>query len=430
MVDERVIKVDYLARVEGEGRVYVKLKNGKIEKVEVGIFEAPRFFEAFLRGRRYSEVPDITARICGICPIAYIMSSSRAFEKLFGIEVPEEIKTLRRIIYLGEWIESHMLHIAMLHAPDFLGYHSIIDMAKDFPEFVKDSLMVKAWGNKVIEVVGGRPVHPVSCRVGGFHKIIRREQLLSLLKNIYEIRHAAKRILEFTLKLPIPDFKRDIEYVSLRGDKEYPILEGRVVSNKGLNIAEDELEKVIEVEQVPYSTALRYRIKGRGTYVVGPIARFNNNYDLLLPEVRETIEAHGYKAPLTNTYQSIIARAAEVYQAVLELEELILSYREPKEPYVEGKIRAGWSAAITEAPRGILYHAYKVDDQGFVIDTNIIPPTAQNLAAMEDDIKSQEEIIWKESFERAKLLVEQTIRNYDPCISCSVHTIRIIIEKD
>jgi len=430
MVDERVIKVDYLARVEGEGRVYVKLKNGKIEKVEVGIFEAPRFFEAFLRGRRYSEVPDITARICGICPIAYIMSSSRAFEKLFGIEVPEEIKTLRRIIYLGEWIESHMLHIAMLHAPDFLGYHSIIDMAKDFPEFVKDSLMVKAWGNKVIEVVGGRPVHPVSCRVGGFHKIIRRDQLLSLLKNIYEIRHAAKRILEFTLKLPIPDFKRDIEYVSLRGDKEYPLLEGRVVSNKGLNIAEDELEKVIEVEQVPYSTALRYRIKGRGTYVVGPIARFNNNYDLLLPEVRETIEAHGYKAPLTNTYQSIIARAAEVYQAVLELEELILSYREPKEPYVEGKIRAGWSAAITEAPRGILYHAYKVDDQGFVIDTNIIPPTAQNLAAIEDDIKSQEEIIWKESFERAKLLVEQTIRNYDPCISCSVHTIRIIIEKD
>ncbi|HDJ83460.1 MAG TPA: Ni/Fe hydrogenase subunit alpha, partial [Desulfurococcaceae archaeon] len=354
MVDERVIKVDYLARVEGEGRVYVKLKNGKIEKVEVGIFEAPRFFEAFLRGRRYSEVPDITARICGICPIAYIMSSSRAFEKLFGIEVPEEIRTLRRIIYLGEWIESHVLHIAMLHAPDFLGYHSIIDMAKDFPEFVKDSLMVKAWGNKVIEVVGGRPVHPVSCRVGGFHKIIRRDQLLSLLKNIYEIRHAAKRILEFTLKLPIPDFKRDIEYVSLRGDKEYPILEGRVVSNKGLNIAEDELEKAIEVEQVPYSTALRYRIKGRGTYVVGPIARFNNNYDLLLPEVRETIEAHGYKAPLTNTYQSIIARAAEVYQAVLELEELILSYHEPKEPYIEGEIRAGWCAAITEAPRGIL----------------------------------------------------------------------------
>lgn len=430
MVDERIINVNYLARVEGEGRVYVKLKNGKIEKVEVGIFEAPRFFEAFLRGRRYSEVPDITARICGICPIAYIMSSSRAFEKLFGIEIPEEIKTLRRIIYLGEWIESHMLHIAMLHAPDFLGYHSIIDMAKDFPEFVKDSLMVKAWGNKVIEVIGGRPVHPVSCRVGGFHKIIRRDQLLSLLKNIYEIRHAAKRILEFTLKLPIPDFKRDIEYVSLRGYKEYPILEGRVVSNKGLNIAEDELEKVIEVEQAPYSTALRYRIKGRGTYVVGPIARFNNNYDLLLPEVRETIEANGYKAPLTNTYQSIIARAAEVYQAVLELEELILSYREPKEPYVEGRIETGWCAAITEAPRGILYHAYRVDDQGFVVDANIIPPTAQNLAAIEDDIKAQEETIWRESFEKAKLLVEQTIRNYDPCISCSVHSVRVIIEKE
>ncbi len=426
---ERTFKVDYLARVEGEGRVYVKMRNGRIERVEVGIFEPPRFFEAFLRGRKYLEVPDITARICGICPIAYIMSSSRAFEKLFGIELTEELKTLRRIIYLGEWIESHMLHIAMLHAPDFLGCHSIIEIARKHPQFAKDSLLVKAWGNKVIEVIGGRSVHPVSCRVGGFHRVIKREQLLGLLKKIYDVKNAAKRILEFVLQLPIPDFKRDIEFMSLKGDKEYPILEGRVVSNKGIDVPEDEFEKVVEVQQVPYSNALRYRVKGRGTYVTGPIARFNLNYKLLLPEVREVVEAYGYKAPLTNTYQSIIARAAEVYQAVLELEELILSYREPSQPYIEGEVREGWSAAITEAPRGMLYHAYRVDSEGYVVDANIIPPTAQNLAAMEEDIKAQEEILWREPYEKAKLLVQQTIRNYDPCISCSVHTVKVVIEK-
>lgn len=421
----KVIKVDYLARVEGEGNLFIELEDGRVTRVEVGIFEAPRFFEAFLRGRKYYEVPDITARICGICPIAYIMSSSRALEKILGVEVPEEVEKLRRILYLGEWVESHVLHVLMLHAPDFLRYESVISMAKDYPEIVKKGMKLKGWGNQVIKVIGGRSVHPVSCRVGGFYRIIKKEELLLLLKELSYVKACAKDLLEWVLELPIPDLKRDAEFVSLRGVNEYPILKGRVVSSKGLNVSEDEFENNLIVEQTKYSTSLRYRLKERGYYIVGPLARYNNNYDLLDPEVRGLIESHGYGAPLQNSFQSIIARAAEVYHAVLELEELISNYREPQQPYVEGVVRDGVSAAITEAPRGMLYHRYEINEKGYVVNANIIPPTSQNLASIEQDLLALGNKLATLNPADAQWLAEQTIRNYDPCISCATHFLKI-----
>jgi coenzyme F420-reducing hydrogenase alpha subunit len=421
----KVIKVDYLARVEGEGNLFVELSDGRVSRVELGIFEAPRFFEAFLRGRKYYEVPDITARICGICPIAYIMSSSRALEKILGAEVPEEVRKLRRIVYLGEWIESHVLHILMLHAPDFLGYESVLSMARDYPDIVRKGMKLRGWGNQVISVVGGRSVHPVSCRVGGFHRIIRRDELLPLLKGLGQARDYARELLEWVLKLPMPDLKRDMELVSLRGVGEYPILEGRVVSNKGLNVPEDVFENILVVEQAKYSTSLRYALKDRGHYVVGPLARYNNNYDLLDPEVRGVVESYGYGAPLHNSFQSIIARAAEVYHAVLELEELISNYREPQQPYVEGVVRRGVGAAITEAPRGMLYHRYEINERGYVINANIISPTSQNLASIEEDLLALSDKLATLNLEEAQWLAEQTIRNYDPCISCATHFLKI-----
>ncbi|MEM1710544.1 MAG: Ni/Fe hydrogenase subunit alpha [Sulfolobales archaeon] len=421
----RVIKVDYLSRVEGEGNLYIELEGNKLSRVEVGIFEAPRFFEAFLRGRKYSEVPDITARICGICPIAYIMSSSRAIEKILNVEVGENINTLRRIIYLGEWIESHVLHILMLHAPDFLGHESVLGVARENPEIVKNGLRLKGWGNQVMTIIGGRSVHPVSCRVGGFHRIIKKGELEPLSKHINDMKKYAKQLLEWVLHLPIPDVKTDVEYVSLRGVKEYPILQGRVVSNKGLDVVEDVFEEYIEVEQVRYSTSLRYRMRGRGYYVVGPIARYNNNYDLLKPEVREVVEAYGYGAPLRNSFQSIIARAAETYHAVLELEELLKTYEEPVKPYEEGTVREGVGGAITEAPRGILYHRYEINEKGYVVNANIIPPTSQNLASIEQDILALGDLLLRVDIAEAQRLAEHIIRNYDPCISCATHFLRI-----
>ncbi|MEO3993124.1 MAG: Sulfhydrogenase 1 subunit alpha [Desulfurococcaceae archaeon TW002] len=421
----RVIKVDYLARVEGEGSLFIELENGKVSRVELDIFESPRFFEAFLRGRKYYEVPDITARICGICPIAYIMSSSRALEKILGIEIPEEIEKLRRIIYLGEWIESHMLHILMLHAPDFLGYESVLSMARDHPEIVKKGMKLKWWGSQVIRVIGGRSMHPVSCRIGGFYRIIRKEELLPLLKELSYVKECARKLLEWVLELPIPDLRREVEFVSLRGEGEYPILKGRIVSSKGLNISEDEFEDNLIVEQTKYSTSLRYRLKERGYYVVGPVARYNNNYDLLNPEVRSVVESHGYGALLRNSFQSIIARAAEVYHAVLELEELISNYKEPQQPYVEGVVRRGVGAAITEAPRGMLYHRYEINERGYVVNANIIPPTSQNLASIEQDLLALGNKLATLDPANAQWLAEQTVRNYDPCISCATHFLKI-----
>ncbi|RLG88998.1 MAG: Ni/Fe hydrogenase subunit alpha [Thermoprotei archaeon] len=420
------VRIDYLTRVEGEGTLYLKLSDGNVERVEVGISEPTRFFEALLRGRKYYEAPDITSRICGICPLAYVMSACRAMEKLLGIRVPDEVRLLRKIAYLGEWISSHALHVTLLHAPDFLGFNSAFDMMEKYSHIVKAGLRVKWWGDKVIEVIGGRAIHPISFRVGGFYRIIKKEKLEKLLSNLEAIKKDAKLLLEWVLKLPIPGFKRDLEFISLRNGKEYPILEGRVVSNKGLDIDESEFERYIQVEQTPYSNSLRYRVKGRGSYIVGPIARFNNNYDLLKDEVKDIIESHGMGRRLINSFQSIVARAAEVYHAVLEIVSLIHEYSEPRQPYVEGELREGEASAITEAPRGMLYHRYRINADGTISDANIIPPTSQNLAAIEDDLKVIGAELSKLSFEEAKRGAEQIIRNYDPCISCSVHAIKIV----
>ena len=427
---EMEIRVDQLARVEGEGGVYLKIKDGRVEYVEVSIFEPPRFFEVILKGRPYLDAPDITARICGICPLAYIMSSARAMEKILGIEVPNEIYRLRRIAYLGEWIESHVLHIALLHAPDFLGFQSALHMAEKHPDIVKDSLSLKAWGNQVIELVGGRPVHPVAFRVGGVYSAVSRHRLLQLLKKVEVMKRKARKLLDFVLSLPIPDVKYTMNYASLRNGVRYPILEGKVVTSNGLVFDEEEFEKYVMTEQMKYSTSLRYKLKEGGAYIVGPFARYNLNFDLLMPEVKDILKEAGYEPPLKNTYQSIIARAAEVYHSVIELEDLIATYKEPDPPYIDAEPREGEAAAITEAPRGMLYHRYRLNNEGKIVYANIVAPTCQNYAAMEEDIKKIVPLLLGRSEEDAKWLVEQTIRNYDPCISCSVHTLRIKIIKE
>ena len=424
------IKVQHLARVEGEGGVWVRIKDGKIEYVEVNIFEPPRFFEAFLRGRSYLEAPDLTARICGICPLAYVMAASRAMEKILGIQVSEETDKLRKIAFYGEWIESHVLHFMFLHAPDFLGQHSIFDIAKEDPQVVKDAIELRKWGNRAIEIVGGRPVHPVGFRVGGLHRIIKKEELLPLLKNFNEVEKMARDLLEFVVNLPIPEIKYDLVLMSLKGDREYPILKGVVANNLGGEFPEDDLEENIMVEQKIYSNALHYRLKNGRPYITGPIARFNLNYDLLAPEVKDLLEKVGYKAPLKNTYQSIVARAAETYHAVLEIKKLIESYSEPSQPYIEAEVRAGKGAAISEAPRGMLYHYYEIDENGKIVYANIIPPTAQNYAAMEEDIIKVQDLIVNAPRDKAQRVVEMTIRNYDPCISCSVHAIKLKILRE
>jgi sulfhydrogenase subunit alpha len=425
----RDFKVDYLARVEGEGAMYVKIVDGTVNYVRLKIYEPPRFFEAFLRGRRFSEAPDITARICGICPIAYQMSSIHAMEYAADIRVEGMVRLLRRLVYCGEWIESHALHVFLLHLPDFLGYASAIDMAKEHKDLVKNGLAVKKLGNDIISIIGGREVHPINIRVGGFYKAPREYELQQLLDRLDRAKDTMVDIIGFLAKLEYPDFERDYEFVALKHEDEYPFNEGRIVSNKGLDMEVKEFEEHIVEEQVEYSNALHSRIKGRGSYVVGPIARYNLNYDRMHASVKSISREIGLGGYCSNPFKSILVRALEILYAIEEASILIEKYRMPDDPYIDVYPSNAIGYGCTEAPRGILYHRYVIDEHGMIKEAKIVPPTSQNQKAIEEDLYHfaqryvnlpDEELVWK---------CEQAIRNYDPCISCATHFLKAKIER-
>lgn len=426
----RTINVNYLARVEGEGALYIKARNGHIQELRLTIFEPPRFFEAFLRGRRYSEAPDITARICGICPVAYQMSAVHAMEDIFGVRVTGPLRELRRLLYCGEWIESHALHVLMLHAPDFLGYQSVIEMAQDHPDIVQKGLLLKRTGNDLVEFIGGREIHPINVRVGGFYSVPKRKELLPFEDRLEQARDIAVELVRWVGSFTFPEFEQDYEFVALRHPEEYPLNEGRIVSNKGIDIAVNEYDTVFEEYQVPHSTALHSRVRGRGAYMVGPLARFNLNFDQLTPTAQEVAKELGFPLPYRNPFMSIIARSVELVYACEEALRIIREYEEPERPYVDYEVRAGTGHGCTEAPRGILYHRYTVDDEGVIQDARIVPPTAQNLHQIEQDLYRYAPQVLSLPREQATWLCEQAIRNYDPCISCSAHFLRLEIEEE
>lgn len=425
----KTVKVDYLARVEGEGALYIKVKGNEVLDVKFKIFEAPRFFEAFLRGRKYYEVPDITARICGICPFAYQMSSVHAFEDAFGVRVEGPLRELRRLFYCGEWIESHALHAFLLHAPDFLGYDDALRMAKDHPDVVKKALFVKKVGNDIMIRLGGREIHPVSVCVGGFYKVPTKRQVEAMREDLKRGLDLSIELLRWVADLKFPDFEQDYEFVSLRHPDEYPFNEGRIVSNKGLDIPIREYEDNFIEEHVPYTNALQSYIKGRGSYMVGPLARINLNYDKLWDRTRDTLKSIGFKIPCRNPFKSIIARCAETVYSFEEALRIVDEYKEPEKPKVDYEVKAGRGCGCTEAPRGSLYHRYDVAADGTVLSAKIVPPTAQNQKRMEDDLRAMAPSVMKLPYEKAVWRFEQAVRNYDPCISCATHFLRLEVDR-
>ncbi len=425
----KTIKVNYLARVEGEGALKVTVRNGTVRDAELNIFEPPRFFEAFLRGRDFTEAPDITARICGICPVAYQMSAVCAMEDALDLAVPEPIRLLRRLLYCGEWIESHALHIYMLHAPDFLGYESAMAMAQDHGERVRQGLALKKAGNAILALLGGREVHPINVRVGGFYKVPQKRALGSLLEELKRAREIARDTVEWVAGFDFPDCERDYEFVALRAEGKYPFNEGRIASNKGLDISAREYDRHFEETQLRRSTALRSHIKGRGPYLCGPMARYSLNSHRLSPLAREAATEAGLGDECRNPYQSIVVRAVEVLQACNEAIELIEDYPEPEAPTITIPPAAGIGYGATEAPRGLLYHRYRLAPDGTIADAKIVPPTSQNQASIEQDLKAfipawlelpEDELQWR---------CEQTVRNYDPCISCAAHFLRLEMDR-
>jgi len=424
----RTIQVDYLARVEGEGSLTIRFERGRAKEVELRIFEPPRFFEAFLRGRSMFEAPDITARICGICPVAYQMSACQAMEKAAGVTVDSALRKLRRLLYCGEWIESHALHTFMLHAPDFLGYPDALAMARDHPEWVRRGLRMKKGGNAIITLLGGREIHPINVRLGGFYRVPPRAAFRDLLDELKWGRDAAHQTVRWMAGFDFPDFTRDYEFVALRPPREYPLCEGRLVSNRGLDIAVEQYDEHFEELQVRHSTALHSVIRGRGEYLVGPLARFNLNFDRLCEVAKEAARDAHLPVPCLNPFMSLPIRAVETLQAFDEAVRIIENFEAPDRPFVEVPRRAGVGYGCTEAPRGVLYHRYRVDEQGIILEAKIVPPTSQNQRCMEADLLAIAPKLAEMPHEQATWRAEQTIRNYDPCVSCSTHFLRLKIE--
>ena len=425
----RAIDVDYLARVEGEGSMKIRIRDGEAEITEFGIFEPPRFFEAFMRGRLHTEAPDITARICGICPVAYQMSSAHAMEQAMGITVGGQLRELRRLLYCGEWIESHVLHAAMLHAPDFLGYESAIHMAADHRDTVELVLKLKKIGNDLVSLVAGREIHPINVKVGGFYRAPSRTELDGIVDDLVWAKEASLGLVAFTASLPMPQLERDYELVSLSHPDEYPLCEGRMVSNRGLDIDISEYLDVFEEIHVERSNALQSRIKGRGAYLVGPLARYALNYEKLTPDARKAAEDAGLGPVCLNPFQSIIVRAVETVYAIDEALRIIDQYEAPPAPSVSYTVRAGVGHGASEAPRGTLYHRYEVGADGRIIDAHIMPPTAQNQQSIEEDLLAVDNSSLELSDEDLQWKLEQSIRNYDPCISCATHFLDLKVDR-
>jgi coenzyme F420-reducing hydrogenase alpha subunit len=419
-----------MTRVEGEGGLYVKLTNDVVEEIRLEIYEPPRLFEALLRGRALEEVPDITARICGICPVAYQMSSVHALEAALGVTITPELRRLRRLLYCGEWIESHALHVYLLNAPDFLGFASGLEMAERFPDEVNRGLRMKKHGNQLLEILGGRAIHPINVAVGGFYRSPRRDDLQRLIPDFEWCLQAAIETTRWVASFDFPDYCCDYQLVSLAHDDEYPMNEGRIVTSGGESIRVENYEQEFEERQVAHSTALHSLRKTTGqSYLVGPLARVGLNLERLSPTARTLADEVGIAWPCFNPFQSIVARGLELIHSYEEALDILRDYGPARPPRVEYSYQAEEGCAATEAPRGLLYHRYAVGAEGKVREAKIVPPTSQNQAQIEADLRGWVPRVLSDDETVTSRQCENLVRCYDPCISCSTHFLKVKIDR-
>jgi sulfhydrogenase subunit alpha len=427
---QRTISVRGLSRVEGEGSLRLRVNDGQVEDVALEIFEPPRYFEALLRGRRYEEAPDITARICGICPVAYQMSACAAMEDAAGTEVPTPIRTLRRLLYCGEWIQSHSLHIYLLHAPDFLGYNDAVELAEHDRRSVERGLGLKRTGNLLMEIIGGRAIHPVNVRLGGFYKAPAKRDVVALTEPLARAREAALATVDWVSGFEFPDFEGDYRFVALHDPDVYAIEAASAIrSSDGLDVSPAGFEQLVDEQQVMRSTALQARLRGRGHYLTGPLARYALN-GAQLPEIaREAAAAAGLGAICINPFRSIVVRSIELVAACDEALRLVAEYEPPQPAAIGIPAPASAGVGVTEAPRGLLLQRYEVDDAGLIRNARIVPPTSQNQLTIEDDLRATATAFLSHSDAELTLRCEQTVRNHDPCISCAAHFLDVTVER-
>jgi sulfhydrogenase subunit alpha len=425
----KTIEVPALARVEGEGGLYIGLQDGKAVEIRLDIYEPPRFFEGFLQGRFLQEVPDITARICGICPVAYQMSSAIALENAVHATVVPGVRALRRLMYCGEYIESHALHIYMLQAPDLFGKESAFELATIAPDVVKNALRLKKIGNQILSTIGGRSIHPVNVCVGGFYSWPDEVAIKALLPELKWGLQAAIDTVNWAVTLPFPELEIDYEFVALHHPTEYGVIDGEIWSSKGRKLSVTDFETGYIEEHVERSNALHGHTVDGSTYLVGPLARLALNHEQLLPAAQKALKDAKITLPLKNPYKSLIARAVELVQFFEEAISTVEAYAPQGPAHVELELKAGQGSGATEAPRGLLYHRYTIDDNGMIQSAKITPPTAQNLPRIEADLFAMAPKITKMPEAEATLTAEHLVRAYDPCISCATHFLTLKVEE-
>ena len=425
----RTISAEGLARVEGEGSLRVRVHDGLVTDVALEIFEPPRYFEALLLGRHFSEAPDITARICGICPVAYQMSACLAMEDACGVDVGERISALRRLLYCGEWIQSHALHVYLLHAPDFLGCADAVELAERDASTVQRGLDLKRVGNMIIEAVGGRSIHPVNVRVGGFYRVPDPSVIARLVEPLRRARDAALATVSWVSGFEFPEVEGRYRFVALRSPGRYAIDDGRPGSSGGLDLSPAQFSDLVVEEHVERSTALQATLGGHDHYLTGPLARYALNASMLPDVAREAARAAGLGDVCVNPFKSIIVRAVELVFACDEALRLVEAYEPPAAPSVDVAPRASVGTGATEAPRGLLLHQYEIDAEGTILRARIVPPTSQNQLTIEDDLRRVVEGGLELDDDDLQWRCEQAVRNHDPCISCAAHFLDLSVVR-
>ncbi|GAA1115872.1 Ni/Fe hydrogenase subunit alpha [Streptomyces javensis] len=444
----RVLRLDALARVEGEAALHLAVRDGTVSEARLRIYEPPRFFEAFLVGRGHGEPPDITSRICGICPVAYQTTACQAIERACGVTVDGPLAQLRRLLYYGEWIESQTLHIHLLHAPDFLGHPSAVELAREHRAAVERGLRIKQAGNTIMEQLGGRAIHPINVRVGGFYHVPAPAELIPLAERLRRAHDDALETVRWVAGFDFPEARYDGPFLAMRDPGRYAIDSGTpavMAAGAGSNGATpvralpvEEFERHVVERQVPHATALVSELDGHH-YLTGSLARYAVSGRWLHPSALDAARAAGLGDPTTGTvcrnpFRSIIVRAVEVAHAVAEALRIIDAYEPPSRPHVAVPPRPATGCAATEAPRGLLYHRYAMDADGTLTLARIVPPTAQNQAAIEDDLRRQVQSRLDgpgepPGDEELTALCERAVRNHDPCISCSAHFLDLTVER-
>ncbi len=421
------VNVHHLTRVEGHGNIVVDVKNGELVKCELQIVEAPRFFEAMLRGRPYYEASHITSRICGICSVGHATASLRATENALGVEVSEQTELLRKLTFHGEMIDSHVLHVYMLVAPDFFGAGSVLPLASSHPEVVKRALRIKKLSGDLCAMIAGRHTHPIAMTVGGFTHLPTVKELLAMRERLVAARVDMDETIALLATLPWPKFERETEYVSLQKPDEYAFIDGQIVTTDGFTYEIPQYRQVTNETCVPHSTAKHCK-HNRESYMVGALARFNNNYEQLHPRAKAAAETLGMKPIVTNTFLNSAAQAIEMVHCVEDSIRIIdeLADRGIKEePRYQFMDKGGEGVGSCDVPRGILFHNYVIDDEGTVQGANCIIPTGQNYANMEADMRALVPQILDRPQAEITHMMEMLIRAYDPCISCSTHFLNV-----